>query len=83
MIHVLSFGRLGELADSDHKEVRLSPTVSDITGLANYINSTEPALGEALFQPRVMVAVNQTLVGWDAVLGEGDEVAFLPPVTGG
>ena len=29
------------------------------------------------------VAVNQTMVGFDTPLKDGDEVAFFPPVTGG
>jgi molybdopterin synthase sulfur carrier subunit len=32
---------------------------------------------------RVRVAVNDALVGWDHVLADGDEVVFLPPVSGG
>ena len=32
---------------------------------------------------RVRVAVNDSLVGWDHVLADGDEVVFLPPVSGG
>ena len=32
---------------------------------------------------RVRVAVNGEFVEWDRVLREGDEVAFLPPVSGG
>ena len=28
-------------------------------------------------------AVNQDMAGPDAVIGDGDEVAFFPPVTGG
>jgi len=31
----------------------------------------------------VRVAVNHALVGTDAVVADGDEVALLPPVTGG
>jgi molybdopterin converting factor small subunit len=29
------------------------------------------------------IAVNRELIDDDAVLGHGDEVAFMPPVTGG
>jgi molybdopterin synthase sulfur carrier subunit len=29
------------------------------------------------------VAVNQQMVGLDAAVKDGDEVAFFPPVTGG
>ena len=32
---------------------------------------------------RIRAAVNQELAGDDAVVKEGDEVAFFPPVTGG
>lgn len=32
---------------------------------------------------RVMVAINQELTSLDALVQDGDEVAFFPPVTGG
>ena len=32
---------------------------------------------------RVRVAVNGTLSGWERELADGDEVVFLPPVSGG
>jgi molybdopterin synthase sulfur carrier subunit len=36
------------------------------------------------FEPeRLRVAVNGALVVWDGVLADGDEVVFLPPVSGG
>ena len=31
----------------------------------------------------VRVAINGALVGWDRPLADGDEVVFLPPVSGG
>jgi molybdopterin converting factor small subunit len=31
----------------------------------------------------VRVAINGALVGWDRRLADGDEVVFLPPVSGG
>ena len=33
--------------------------------------------------PRLLAAINQEYAGLDAVLHDGDEVAFFPPVTGG
>jgi molybdopterin converting factor small subunit len=39
-------------------------------------------IDEALFT-RVLVAVNQTVVGSDQAVAEGDEVALFPPMTGG
>ena len=35
------------------------------------------------FQSRVLVAVNLCYATWQTPLGNGDEVAFLPPVSGG
>ena len=32
---------------------------------------------------RLRVAVNGSLTAWDHALAEGDEVVFLPPVSGG
>ena len=32
---------------------------------------------------RVQIAVNRTVVGAEHALGEGDELALLPPVSGG
>jgi molybdopterin synthase sulfur carrier subunit len=32
---------------------------------------------------RVRVAVNGALTNWERALAEGDEVVFLPPVSGG
>lgn len=33
--------------------------------------------------PRLLAAVNQDYASLDAMLRDGDEVAFFPPVTGG
>ncbi len=32
---------------------------------------------------RLRVAVNGEFAGWDRALADGDEVAFIPPVSGG
>jgi molybdopterin synthase sulfur carrier subunit len=37
----------------------------------------------ALREPQVLVSVNKIIVKWDHPLCDGDEIAFLPPVTGG
>jgi len=40
-----------------------------------------PAL--ARLRPSLLVAVNERYSGWDDGLQDGDEVAFIPPVSGG
>ncbi len=43
----------------------------------------EPEQMSALQQENVRIAVNQDLMQSDVDFYDGDEVAFLPPVTGG
>ena len=38
---------------------------------------------EHLMSPQLRIAVNQELTEHEETLADGDEVAFLPPVTGG
>ena len=35
------------------------------------------------YERTVLVAVNQQYAPWDTLMGEGDEVVFFPPVSGG
>jgi molybdopterin converting factor subunit 1 len=39
--------------------------------------------GFRLPQARLRVAVNGDFAAWDCVLNEGDEIVFMPPVSGG
>ncbi len=48
-----------------------------------YLSHAHPELHEQVSGEQVLVAVNQRIVSRQADLDDGDEVAFLPPVTGG
>lgn len=55
-----------------------------VASLRQHLAGTSPAHAEALLAGRaVRCAVNQAMVGDDALVPEGAEVAFFPPVTGG
>ena len=41
------------------------------------------ATGQEVFPNKILVAVNQEYVKLDAMVVDGDVVAFFPPVTGG
>jgi molybdopterin synthase sulfur carrier subunit len=60
-------------------ETRCSPT-GDLRAL--YAEAADEH-GFTIAVDRVRVAVNGALVGWDHVPADGDEVVFLPPVSGG
>ena len=41
------------------------------------------ATGQESFPDNVLIALNQEYTDADALVSDGDEVAFFPPVTGG
>lgn len=71
-------GRLEDIAGADMIEV--APGL-----LADVLARLDPALAVELLGERVRMALNGQLLtdGGGVVLGEGDELAFLPPVSGG
>ena len=79
-VHVLFFGRLKEIVGNaeDHAEVSEGARVEDL--FARYGNRF-PEL--ARYRSSVVASVNQEFAEWRAPLASGDEVAFLPPVSGG
>src|SRR5438445_3197638 len=74
------FARLRELAgtDSENVEVRAGATVADVY---NALRKSHPGLDVS--SESVRAAVNQEFADWDAIVSDGDEVAFIPPVSGG
>ncbi len=72
------FGAAAEKAAARSVQVPGTGTVAELLqALAEQV----PQLGDLL--PRCMVAVNRVYAKPDAVLHEGDEVAVIPPVSGG
>lgn len=80
-IRVLFFGKLADLVaepEFDH-EAEPGTRVADIYELLSQ-ESKLPPLDQ---KPNIKVAINQQLADWEKPLAPGDELAFLPPVTGG
>lgn len=82
-LRILFFGPLGDIAGSGQIEIPFDPALSTIADLRDRLGGDSADLARALAEPQVMVALNQQLVDWDCNLQQGDEIAFLPPVTGG
>src|SRR5712692_6398712 len=74
------FARLREQAgtDAESLEVQAGSTVADVY---DALRKLHPALETN--RESVRAAVNQEFAEWDAVIANGDEVAFIPPVSGG
>ncbi len=79
-VKVLFFASVRDLVGDAQRMVSLAngSTVADLIA--------ELALAHKRFiemAPSLMVSVNQEYMSRDTVLNEGDEVAFIPPVSGG
>ncbi|MFN2627980.1 MAG: molybdenum cofactor biosynthesis protein MoaE [Gaiellaceae bacterium] len=72
-VTVKLFAGLRERAGWSEREVGGVAQVADVW----------PALGLGEEPPGLMVAVNRTYAGREDHLSDGDEVAFIPPVSGG
>lgn len=83
MLKLLFFGRLGELAQSIDPQIELRPQLATPEHIRHWLGSSHPELNKALKQPGVTVAINKSLANWDSALNQSDELAFLPPVSGG
>ena len=79
-MRVLLFGRLAELAGWRSRELAGPASVA---ALRERLAEEDAALGAALAERSVKVAVNQVMRHADAELAAGDEVAFMPPLSGG
>jgi len=82
VLQVRLFAVLRERAGRDSLEVELAEGATVAEALRALAAASEP-LGEALEAMPVVMAVNRSYVGEDATLSAGDELALIPPVSGG
>jgi molybdopterin converting factor subunit 1 len=78
-VRVRLFARLRELAGVETMPMKL-PAGARLVDVYEGLCAAHPEL-----PPRegVRGVVNQEFAEWDAVVAEGDEIAFIPPVSGG
>jgi molybdopterin converting factor subunit 1 len=79
-VKVLYFGRLKELSGASEEVVELQDG-SVIEDLFSRCSAARPEMSK--FRPSLVAARNREFAAWDTPLSAGDEVGFLPPVSGG
>jgi molybdopterin synthase catalytic subunit len=79
-VRVLFFGMLKDMVGRSSEDCDL-PEASDLRAVFDRYASRHPRLRE--LAPSIVVARNQEFADLSARVAEGDEVAFLPPVSGG
>ncbi len=79
-IKVLFFASCRDLVGTGEREMTLTDGAT-VTDLISELASEQARFTD--MAPSLMVSVNRAYVERDAELQEGDEVAFIPPVSGG
>ncbi|MGE3844296.1 MAG: molybdopterin converting factor subunit 1 [Vicinamibacterales bacterium] len=74
------FARLRDIVGSSELEHEV-PAPATVADVWRRLVGSHPDL--AAYANSLSCAVNEEYVRWDAALSDGDEVAFLPPVSGG
>lgn len=80
MVQVRLFARLRELAGTDSAQVEL-PSGATLSAAYAALRRAHPGLPAEHLGFRA--AVNREFAAWDAELRDGDELALIPPVSGG
>jgi molybdopterin synthase sulfur carrier subunit len=85
VVTVVFLGRLRDSAGMRQCKIELHPSDLSLAGLMAALDALVDGLGAALADPSIRVAINKTMRATtpETALNSGDEVAFMPPVTGG
>ena len=82
MITVKYFATLRSLAGKDEDQFSMGSETT-LVNLSHEISKTIPKIGEMILGKKVMVSVNLDVISLDAIIKDGDEIAILPPFSGG
>jgi len=83
VVKLVFLGKFRGLARED-AEVALPADVGTLAELKDWIARRDPALGSAMDDTRTQCVVNQVVVrDLSARVCDQDEIAFLPPMSGG
>ncbi len=83
MIKVLFFAQLAEYAGRSSIELEFQAAMTPRSMVKSMVGVVPKELTDALLHDVAMVAANEVMIAWDDALSDGDEVAFLPPFSGG
>jgi molybdopterin converting factor subunit 1 len=82
MISIKYFASLRAIAEKEEENLDIEKSIT-IDQLSDIISKTAPKMGEFIREKKVMISVNQEMASAETIIHDGDEVAFLPPFSGG
>lgn len=84
MLSVHYFASIREAIGRSSESLELPSSSGTVQGLIDHLVGRDPdAFSVLTDDSKVLVAVNQTVVGREHQLQGNEEVAFFPPMTGG
>ena len=84
MVRLVFLGKFGDVAPAGLAEIALPGDVRTLKDLKDWVTRQEPLLGAAMDATRTRLIVNQCVAhDLSQAVTDGDEVAFLPPMSGG
>jgi len=83
-MNILYFAWLRQKIGTDKEALTPPADVTTVAGLIDWLKDRSPGHADAFENAKfIRAAVNQEFATPDTPVGQGDEVAFFPPVTGG
>jgi molybdopterin converting factor subunit 1 len=82
MVTVKYFANLKQMAGKDEDQFDISEGTT-LAQLSDLIEQSVPQLGDMVREKKVMISLNYDVVPLDTVVKDGDEIALLPPFSGG
>ena len=82
-VKILFFAGLREALGMASESLALPGGVATAGALREHLAARGEPWSALATMKNLRVAVNRQMVGFDAAIRDGDEVAFFPPVTGG
>ena len=81
MIEILFFGRLGDASET--LRIELPEGVNDTDDLTQWLSAENEMLASELEKAGNRIAVNKTIISENSPLNDGDEIAYMSPLSGG
>ena len=82
MVTLKYFASLKSIAGKEEEQLDLGNETT-VQQLSETLSKTAPQIGEMIQGKKIIVSVNQDVAALDTIIHDGDEVAFLPPFSGG
>lgn len=82
MIKVAFFGALGDIMGRE-RTIDIDGKPATIRAIVDILCAGNESFAAAFEKSRVKVALNNSIASLDEKVGDGDEIAILPPFSGG